>query len=158
MPSPQSRGCQAQGGGVSSGYTVGQLQEALEELTEVPVSAQKLIFQGKTLRDESKTLSGLSMKQDSKLILLGRKASERVLKTYTDDQEEQLRPITAVLKTVDSVKKKLDAISEEIEGIEKGFVQRELVGEACRGLHKRCVAATELLMRSMEALDSIVRH
>ena len=38
---------------------------------------------------------------------------------YTDDQEEQLRPITAVLKTVDSVKKKLDAISEEIEGIEK---------------------------------------
>ena len=38
---------------------------------------------------------------------------------YTDDQEEQLRPITAVLKTVDGVKKKLDAISEEIEGIEK---------------------------------------
>ena len=25
---------------------------------------------------------------------------------YTDDQEEQLRPITAVLKTVDGVKKK----------------------------------------------------
>ena len=40
----------------------------------------------------------------------------------------------------------------------QGFVQRELVGEACRGLHKRCVAATELLMQSMEALDSIVRH
>ena len=38
---------------------------------------------------------------------------------YTDDQEEQLRPITVVLKTVDGVKKKLDAISEEIEGIEK---------------------------------------
>ena len=40
----------------------------------------------------------------------------------------------------------------------QGFVQQELVVEACRGLHKRCVAATELLMRSMEALDSIVRH
>ena len=31
---------------LGSGYTVGQLQEALEELTEVPVSAQKLIFKG----------------------------------------------------------------------------------------------------------------
>ena len=28
--------------------------------------------------------------------------------------------------------------------------------EACRGLHKRCVAATELLMQSVESLDSIV--
>ena len=28
---------------------------------------------GKTLQDESKTLSGLGMKQESKLILLGRK-------------------------------------------------------------------------------------
>ena len=29
---------------------------------------------GKTLQDESQTLTGLGMKQDSKLILLGRKA------------------------------------------------------------------------------------
>ena len=34
-----------------------------------------LFFSGKTLQDESRTLSGLGMKQDSKLILLGRKAS-----------------------------------------------------------------------------------
>ena len=38
---------------------------------------------------------------------------------YTNEQEEHLRPITTVLKTVDRVKTKLDAISEEIEGIEK---------------------------------------
>ena len=40
---------------------------------------------------------------------------------YTDDQEEQLRPIAIILKTVDGAKKKLDAISEEIEGIEKVY-------------------------------------
>lgn len=40
----------------------------------------------------------------------------------------------------------------------QGFLQTELVEEACRGLRKRCVAATELLMQSLESLDSIVRH
>ena len=38
---------------------------------------------------------------------------------YTNDQEELLHPIATVLKAVDGVKKKMDAISEEIEGIEK---------------------------------------
>ena len=79
------------------------------------------------------------------------------------------------MKTVDAVKKKMDAISEEIEGIEKaqttlhilytyalccmqGFLQAELVEEACRGLHKKCVAVSEQLMQSMESLDGIVRQ
>ena len=42
-----------------------------------------------------------------------------IMVQYTDDQEEQLRPIAGVLKSVDGAKKKLDAVSEEIEGIEK---------------------------------------
>ena len=41
----------------------------------------------------------------------------------TDEQEEKLGPITTVLKAVDGVKKKLDAISEEIDGIEKVYAQ-----------------------------------
>ena len=36
---------------------------------------QLLCVVGKTLQEESKTLSGLGLKQDSKLIMLGRKAS-----------------------------------------------------------------------------------
>ena len=100
---------------------------------------------------------------------------------YTNDQEELLHPITTVLKAVDGAKKKMDAISEEIEGIEKasmhahththtivyiyytlacvqGFLPAELVGEACKGLHKRCVAASEQLMQNTESLDAIVCH
>lgn len=42
--------------------------------------------------------------------------------------------------------------------VTQGFLQAELVSEACRGLHKRCVSATEQLMQSMEALDGIVRE
>ena len=38
----------------------------------------------------------------------------------------------------------------------QGFLPADLVSEACRGLHKRCVAASEQLMQSLEGLDSIV--
>ena len=38
----------------------------------------------------------------------------------------------------------------------QGFLGAELVGEACRGLHKRCVAASEQLMQSMEVERAIV--
>ena len=74
-------------------YTVGQLQQTLKDITQVPLPAQKIIFKGmstppflcerlaivpycvgKTLQDEAQKLSALGMKQDSKLILLGRKA------------------------------------------------------------------------------------
>ena len=96
------------------------------------------IYLGKTLQNESQTLRELGMKQDSKLILLGRKVRVFVrfegsccsyyihcvvMKTYiiqyTDEQEELLRPISTVLKAVDGVQTKMDAISEEIKGIEK---------------------------------------
>ena len=40
----------------------------------------------------------------------------------------------------------------------QGFLGAELVGEACRGLHKRCVAASEQLMQSMESIDTMVRQ
>ena len=94
-----------------------------------------LLPAGKTLHDESQTLSALGMKQDSKLILLGRKVIHCVCVCvcvcvsvcalippplqHTEEQEQLLRPLSAVLKTVDGVKTKMDAISEEIEGIEK---------------------------------------
>ena len=40
---------------------------------------------------------------------------------HTDEQVELLRPITAVLKTVDGVERKMEAITQEIEGIEKVY-------------------------------------
>ena len=40
--------------------------------------------------------------------------------------------------------------------MEQGFLQAELVSEACRGLYKRCAAVSEQLMQSLETIDSIV--
>ena len=42
--------------------------------------------------------------------------------------------------------------------IPQGFLQEELVPEACRGLHKRCVTCSELLMQNTEKLDAVVSN
>lgn len=60
----------------------------------------------------------------------------------TDEQEEKLGPITTVLKAVDGVKKKLDAISEEIDGIEK--------------VHKSTLLFFKLYIHKLLACSSIV--
>ena len=38
----------------------------------------------------------------------------------------------------------------------QGFLPGEVVKEACRGLHKRCTACSELLMQNTEQLDAVV--
>ena len=38
---------------------------------------------------------------------------------YTGEQEAVLKPISVVMKTVDGVEKKMEAIAQEIDGIEK---------------------------------------
>ena len=38
----------------------------------------------------------------------------------------------------------------------QGFLQDELVSEAHKGLRKRCIACSELLMQNTEKLDAIV--
>jgi hypothetical protein len=40
----------------------------------------------------------------------------------------------------------------------QGFLGKELIAEACRGLHKRCVGCNEQLMQYTEKLDAVVSH
>nr|CAJ65915.1 BAG family molecular chaperone regulator 1 [Suberites domuncula] len=127
--------------------TVAHLKDTLSELTDIPSESQKLIFKGKTLQEDSRPLCDLGIKQGSRLMVLGRK--------FNADQEPSLKEVVQVCSAVDGGEKKLDGIRDEITGIEKGFVQSELVADACRGLAKRCVSCGEFLMQNLEKLDAI---
>lgn len=128
-------------------FTLGDLKRWLEIKSGVPTQSQKILFKGQTLKDDAQSVIDVGMKGGSKVMLLGRK--------HSPEQEALSRPLDEVDKATDEIEIKIKAICEEIEGIEKGFLQSELVPEACRGVNKRCDGCTEHLMQKLETLDAL---
>ncbi|XP_064396390.1 BAG family molecular chaperone regulator 1-like [Halichondria panicea] len=132
----------------SADSVVADLKTTLLTLTQIPIDSQKLIFKGKTLQDDYKTVSELGIKQGSRLMVLGRKSA-----VADDPSSKEVEKFSCA---VDGIARKMEGIREEVTGIEKGFLQTELIADACRGLHKRCLACGELLMQNLEKLDSMI--
>ncbi|XP_071958361.1 BAG family molecular chaperone regulator 1-like [Antedon mediterranea] len=131
----------------SSELSVLDLKNAASTATDVPVESQKLIFKGKSLNDQSMLLKDVGIKNGCKVMLIGKKVDIEADASY--------KTIKDVEKRTDDVEKKQHEIQEEIDGIQKGFLQKDLVEEALKRLQKRLLVSQEELMRLLEQLDKL---
>uniref|UniRef100_A0A1X7UVA4 BAG family molecular chaperone regulator 1 n=1 Tax=Amphimedon queenslandica TaxID=400682 RepID=A0A1X7UVA4_AMPQE len=128
--------------------SIGDLKAIIHEKFGVPIEAQKLIFKGKTLRKEDELVSEAGIKNNSKIMLLGRKTDPA--------QDECLKKLDNISESTNTIERKIKKVEQELEGIEKGFLLSELVSESCDKLRKQSLSCNENLMKNLEELDTIV--
>ncbi|XP_077989745.1 BAG family molecular chaperone regulator 1-like [Glandiceps talaboti] len=121
--------------------------EAARKVTGVPIHAQKLICKGKSLKDPNQSLQAAGIKDGSKIMIIGKKTNP--------DEEANYTIISTEEKKAENLEKKQKELEKEVEGIENGFLQDDLIPEACDKLSKRLAVCNEEFMRIMEKLDSM---
>jgi len=128
--------------------TIQNLGEKILELTGVPISGQKLICSGRQLtKDMAVTLAEAGLKTGSKVMILGKK--------YDPEQEESYKEILELEKRCKNVERKMLEVSDEIEGISKGHLDKNLHTEALKNLQKKVRNSNEELLKLLESLDGI---
>lgn len=127
--------------------TVGDLSLKLEELTAVPVGGQKIINRGKTLMNHDVNVTEAGIRNGSKLMLIGKK--------FNPEEDENYKQIVEAKKKIDSLAKKQSGISEELSGVEKGYLHKELESNSLSSLGKRLAACHEEYVRLLEKLDAL---
>ncbi|XP_048254224.1 BAG family molecular chaperone regulator 1-like isoform X1 [Haliotis rufescens] len=127
--------------------TVGHLTKAVTELTEIPQTCQRLIFKGRSLTKLDESLSSLGVKQGSKIMLLGKKPES------VDMVDEQ--KLKTAEKELGRLSKTMSDISQELDGINKGFLEKKLQQPALQKLRKQILVASEAFMKLLESLDSL---
>ncbi|XP_072045300.1 BAG family molecular chaperone regulator 1-like [Amphiura filiformis] len=126
------------------------LAQAAYQATEVPVHLQKLIFKGKSLStDSQQSLESVGIRNGAKVMLIGKKSLE---------EDEHTKQITRITQEVGSNEKKQKDIEDEISGIEKGYLQADLIQDALKKLRKRLFACNEEFMKHLEKLDGMVMN
>ncbi|KAL9965603.1 hypothetical protein ACROYT_G029428 [Oculina patagonica] len=128
--------------------TVDDLADLAAQLTEVPRGSQRLIFKGQSLTQFSLPLSSLGLKKGSRVMLIGKK--------FDPLHEENMKAILAAEKKADDIEKRLTENLEELQGIEKGFLQPELVADALEKLTRKIKAVNEEFMKTLESLDALL--
>ncbi|XP_019852243.1 PREDICTED: BAG family molecular chaperone regulator 1-like isoform X2 [Amphimedon queenslandica] len=91
--------------------SIGDLKAIIHEKFGVPIEAQKLIFKGKTLRKEDELVSEAGIKNNSKIMLLGRKTDPA--------QDECLKKLDNISESTNTIERKIKKVEQELEGIEK---------------------------------------
>jgi len=128
------------------------LSERLLELTGVPISGQKMICSGKQLNTGEgwmeRSLAEAGVKTGSKVMLLGKK--------FDPAQEEGYREVLEVEKKSGGLEMKIARISNEVDGIGKGHLEKGLVQEALAKLTKRCNMLNEEALKLLTSLDGIM--
>ncbi|KAJ7333177.1 BAG molecular chaperone regulator 1 [Desmophyllum pertusum] len=134
--------------GSDEGPTVEDLSNLATQLTEVPRGSQRLIFKGHSLTDFTQPLKSLGIKKGSKIMLIGKK--------FDPLDEENMKVILAAEKNADDIEKRLTENIEEVQGIEKGFLQPELAVQALEKLARKIQAISEEFMKTIESLDALL--
>ncbi|XP_068749636.1 BAG family molecular chaperone regulator 1-like [Montipora capricornis] len=135
-------------GSDGEGPTVEDLANLAALLTEVPRGSQRLIFKGQSLTDLPQPLKLLGVKKGSRIMLIGKK--------FDPLNEENMKAILAAERKVDDIEKRLTENLEELQGIEKGFLQPELVTQALDKLSRRLQGVSEDFMKTLESLDALL--
>ncbi|XP_070533723.1 BAG family molecular chaperone regulator 1-like isoform X2 [Ptychodera flava] len=105
------------------------------------------VAHGKSLSDPEQSLLSAGLKEGCKVMMIGRKSNpEEDANRSMVSEEEKKAEITG---------KKQKAVEEELDGIEKGFLQKNLIREAYAKLLKRLAICNEEYMRILEKLDSM---
>ncbi|XP_058942366.2 BAG family molecular chaperone regulator 1 [Pocillopora verrucosa] len=132
----------------NDGPTVEDLANLAARLTDVPRGSQRLIFKGQSLTDLSQSLKSLKVKNGSKVMLIGKK--------FNPLEEENMKAVLAAEKKTDEIEKRLTENVEELQGVEKGFLQTELVNQTLDKLTRKIQGITEDFMKTLESLDSLL--
>ncbi|XP_006892007.1 PREDICTED: BAG family molecular chaperone regulator 1-like [Elephantulus edwardii] len=131
---------------------VQDLVQLVEEAIGVPVSSQKLIFKGKSLKDMEQPLSALGIQNGCRVMLIGKK--ER------SEEEVEIKKLRILEKAVEKTANQLEELSTDFAGIQQGFLANEMQVEAlfealCK-LDRRVKATIEQFMKILEEIDTLI--
>ncbi|XP_045207507.2 BAG family molecular chaperone regulator 1-like isoform X2 [Mercenaria mercenaria] len=126
---------------------VRHLTDAVYSLTEIPAEAQKLIYKGKSLKNPKEDLVALGLKAGAKVMLIGKKP--------TPQDDEETRAMNEVESNMEKQEKKLSDITYELDGIHRGYLNKEQQADSIKHLEKRLAGVAETLMRLLEKLDAL---
>ncbi|XP_066487314.1 BAG family molecular chaperone regulator 1 isoform X2 [Tiliqua scincoides] len=129
--------------------TVRDMALLIEQVTGVPVSFQKLIYKGKSLKEMEQPLSTFGVKNGCKVMLIGKRNSP--------EEETELKKLKDLEKSVEQIAKKIEEVNKELGGIQKGFLAKNLQTEALNQLDKRIKGTAEQFMKILEQVDAILR-
>uniref|UniRef100_A0A8C5PIY3 BAG family molecular chaperone regulator 1 n=1 Tax=Leptobrachium leishanense TaxID=445787 RepID=A0A8C5PIY3_9ANUR len=127
--------------------TVQDMALAVEQVTGVPLTSQKLIFKGKSLKEMEQSLSALGIKNGCKVMLIGKK--------NCPEEDSELKKLRDLEKSVEQMATKVDDVNKELLGIQKGFLNKSLQVEALGKLDKRIKSTVEQFMKILEQIDSM---
>ncbi|XP_073255228.1 BAG family molecular chaperone regulator 1-like [Porites lutea] len=130
------------------GPTVEDLANIAAQVAEVPRGYQRLIFKGQSLTEFAKPLMTFGIKKGSKVMLIGKK--------FDPLEEENMKKILATEKMADNIEKRLTEHQEEVSGIEKGYLQAELIPKALEKLSRKLKGINEEFMKTLESLDALI--
>ncbi|KAM8967323.1 BAG family molecular chaperone regulator 1 [Pelodytes ibericus] len=137
------------GAGLDENYepTVQDMALVVEKITGVPLTSQKLIFKGKSLKEMDHTLSAVGVKNGCKVMLIGKK--------NCPEEDSELKKLKDLEKSVEQMAVKVDDVNKELTGIQKGFLNKTLQVEALNKLDKRIKSAVEQFMKILEQIDTM---
>ncbi|EGD79498.1 hypothetical protein PTSG_10068 [Salpingoeca rosetta] len=127
-----------------------QLQDNIEEVSRVPVKAQKLLLKGRVLKDYDAELRSLTKKSKLKLMLMGEKESPEI--------EQCKKKLAEVHESIQKHAKEMQTHEETWKQISEGFLAKELVPEAVKKLKKQVLGVNEMNVRLLEQMDSLPIH
>ncbi|XP_068090682.1 BAG family molecular chaperone regulator 1 [Hyperolius riggenbachi] len=127
--------------------TLQDLAEAVEKVTSVPLTSQKLIYKGKSLKEMEQSLVDLGIKNGCKIMLIGKK--------NCPEEETEMKKLKDLEKSVEQIATKLEDVNKELSGLQKGFLSKNLQVEALGKLDKRIKTMMEQLMKILEQIDSM---
>ncbi|MEE6465403.1 hypothetical protein FKM82_006546 [Ascaphus truei] len=127
--------------------TLQDMASAVEHVTGVPLTSQRLIYKGKSLKEMERTLSALGVKNGCKVMLIG--------KRNCPEEESELKKLKDLEKSVEQIANKLEDVTKELSGIQKGFLNKSLQDEALVKLDKRIKSTVEQFMKVLEQIDSL---
>ncbi|XP_074061965.1 BAG family molecular chaperone regulator 1 isoform X4 [Macrotis lagotis] len=92
-------------------------------------------------------LSALGVKNGCRVMLIGKKNSP--------EEEAELKKLRDLEKSVEKIADQLVGVNEELVGIQKGFLAKDLRAEALSKLDKRVKGTVEQFMKILEQIDSL---
>ncbi|XP_054992624.1 BAG family molecular chaperone regulator 1 [Sorex araneus] len=123
------------------------LAQVVEEATGVPVSCQKLIFKGKSLKDLEQPLSAAGIQDGCRVMLIGKK---------NNPEEVELKKLKDLEKSVDKISGQLEGLNEDLTGLQQGFLVKDIRAEALCKLSRRVKATIEQFMKILEEIDALI--
>ncbi|KAG8518439.1 BAG family molecular chaperone regulator 1 [Galemys pyrenaicus] len=127
---------------------VQDLAQVVEEVTGVPLSFQKLIFKGKSLKEMEQPLSAIGIQNGCRVMLIGKKNSA--------EEEIELKKLKDLEKSVEKIANQLEELNKELTGIQQGFLAKDLQAEALSKLNRRVKATIEHFMKILEEIDTLI--